>query len=71
MAVSCDVLRPLVMKIRAINKEGVKFAGGQLRHVVSGNTTFNLFVFLGVLNSPNPFSSLGTLVGLVNIYSMV
>lgn len=68
---SCGILRPLIVKIRAIDKKGMKLAAGQLRHVVSGNTTFNLFVLLGVLSSPNPFPSLGTLVGLVNIYSMV
>ena len=54
-----------------MDKEGVKFPVGQPRHMVSGNTSFNLFVLPGVPNGPNPFPSSGTLDGLVNVYSTV
>jgi len=57
------------MEIGAV--EGEKFAGSQLRRMVAGNTSFNLFVLLSVLHGPNPFPSSGTLDGLVNVYSMV
>lgn len=54
-----------------MGKEGVKLAVGQLRHTVSGNMSFNLFVLPPVLNGRNPFPSSGRADGLVNVYSMV
>lgn len=59
------------LEVRAVGKEGVKFAVGQSRHTVSGNMSFNLFVLPPVLNGRNPFPSSGRADGLVNVYSMV